>query len=151
MRGRAADALANINDTRSVEPLIQALKDEESYVQLRARAEDALVKIGKPAVEPLIRALKDEDSDIRGGAAFALGDIHDTSATEPLIEALKDKDIYVRGGVAYALGNINDTRAVEPLIQALKDEDDDVQWKGMAALAKIGKPAVGAADSGSKG
>jgi HEAT repeat protein len=130
-----------------VETLIEALKDEDSYV--RENVIDALVKIAKKdlgVVDKLINALRDKDSDVRGGIAWALGKIgwkpgNDEErilyyiangdwnecvkmggvAVEFLIERLKDKDSYVRRSVAEALGKIGDSRAVEALIEALKD------------------------------
>ena len=71
----------------AVEPLINALKDEDSGV--RWKAAEALEEIGdERAVEPLINALKDEDSGVREGAAEALGEIGDERAVEPLINCL---------------------------------------------------------------
>jgi hypothetical protein len=70
----AAIALGQINDTRAVEPLIQALKDNDSNVRYGAAI--ALGQINDTrAVEPLIQALKDNDSNVRYGAATALGQI----------------------------------------------------------------------------
>ncbi|MCG2790777.1 MAG: HEAT repeat domain-containing protein [Actinomycetia bacterium] len=58
-------------DKRAVEPLIEALKDENCYV--RSHAVRDLGKIGDArAVEPLIKALEDEDSDVRETASEAL-------------------------------------------------------------------------------
>jgi HEAT repeat protein len=54
----AATALGKINDIEAVEPLIQALKDNNSDV--RVNAATALGEIGKPSVEPLIKALRGE-------------------------------------------------------------------------------------------
>ena len=88
----------------AVEPLIHALKDEDSGV--RREAIKTLVKIGEPAVEPLIQALKDEDSDVRRGAAWALGKIGDERAVEPLTEALEDEYQVVREAAKKALADI---------------------------------------------
>ncbi len=61
-----------INDTRAVEPLIQALKDNNSYVRCCAALALGEIK-DKRAVEPLILALKDNNSYVREDAALALG------------------------------------------------------------------------------
>ena len=85
-RDSAIESLVEIGEP-AVEPLIQALKDEDSFV--REGAAEALGKIGdKRAVEPLINALKDEDRDVREAAAEALGEIGDKRAVEPLIHVL---------------------------------------------------------------
>ena len=102
VRQAAAEALGEIKDPRAVEPLIAALKDEDSDV--RAAAAYALGEIKDPrAVEPLIAALKDGDSDVRKAAAKALGEIKDPRAVEPLIAALKDAKWRVREAAAEAL------------------------------------------------
>ena len=151
-------ALRKIEDERAIEPLNQAMKNEnEEFV--RATAKEALENIrwrkeenktrdiqqraseayketiANMAIEPLIHALKDEKLNVRMDAARTLGEKGDTRAVEPLIQALKDDD----GAVVEALGEIGDTRAVEPLIQALKNSNDLLYrtWVIMA-LGKIG-------------
>jgi HEAT repeat protein len=44
VRGRAAEALGNLGDTRAVEPLKSLLNDENAYV--REVVEEALTKLG---------------------------------------------------------------------------------------------------------
>jgi HEAT repeat protein len=118
----------------AVEPLIAALKDENSDV--RQAAAKALGKIGDPrAVEPLIAALSDESSDVRYAAAEALGKIKDPRAVEPLIAA--HQNWWVGAAAACALGEIKDPRAVEPLIAALKDEKWDVRAAAAEALVSL--------------
>jgi len=59
----AAFALGRIGDSRAVNPLIDALKDEDRWV--REAAAEALASIRDPgAVNPLIDDLKDEDEDL---------------------------------------------------------------------------------------
>ena len=71
VREAAVETMKELNDTRAVEPLIQALKDEDSSV--REGAAWALGSLGDTrAVDPLILALKDEDSQVRDNAAWAL-------------------------------------------------------------------------------
>jgi len=89
--GIQKSVLRGIGDERAVEPLIQALKDENWSV--RVEAANALGTIGdKKAVEPLIQALKDENWSVRAEAANALGMIGDEKAVEPLIQVLQDKN-----------------------------------------------------------
>lgn len=60
VRSEAAHALGEIGDARAVDPLIDALQDEDRRV--RERAARALGKIGDArAVGPLIEALKNEN------------------------------------------------------------------------------------------
>lgn len=116
IRKRAPLALGRIGDSRAVEPLIAALKDENNEVRFSAAI--ALGDIKDPrAIEPLIAILKgepliatlkdDDDGDVRRSAAWALGKIGDLRAVEPLIAALKDEDVYVRKSAKEALGKIS--------------------------------------------
>jgi HEAT repeat protein len=75
IRGRAAEALGNIGDTRALNLLINALvgrnKDKNKYV--RGRAAEALGKIGDDmAVKPLTQAKEDEYIYVRTKAEEAL-------------------------------------------------------------------------------
>ncbi|MBU0599172.1 HEAT repeat domain-containing protein [bacterium] len=70
VRWNAARALEKIG-TPAVEPLIAALKDEDSSV--RVNAEFSLGRIGTPAAEPLIAALKDKDPIVQHYAARGTG------------------------------------------------------------------------------
>jgi hypothetical protein len=91
VRKTAAEVLGKIGDARAVEPLIEALEDEE----VRKHATRALGEIGDDrAVEPLIKALGDGSYsglwDGNSTALAALGKIGDARAIEPLIERLKN-------------------------------------------------------------
>jgi HEAT repeat protein len=67
----AADVLAEMGDTRAVEPLIEALKYHNPEV--RCLAAKVLGRInGVRAIWALISALKDEDKEVRMRAAWAL-------------------------------------------------------------------------------
>jgi HEAT repeat protein len=130
-----------LGDSRAVEPLAQALKDDES-VEVRKKAAEALGELGDPrAVEPLAKALKDDESvEVREEAAEALGELGDSRAVEPLAQALKDDEsVEVRKKAAEALGELGDSRAIEPLAQALKDSDSEsVRIKAVKAFDKLG-------------
>ncbi len=163
VRSIAAEALSKIGDSRSVGPLIQALKYEckevrrciatalgdigdaravepliEELKNITNEVVNALAKIGdKRAVEPLIQAVRNGNYSLRMEAARGLGKLKDTRAVEPLIQALKDKNWQIRRSMAWALGELEDSKAIEPLIQALKDKDKYVREKVAEALGKI--------------
>lgn len=131
VRWDAARTLAEIGDTKAVEPLVKLLEDENKYLRetvFRALDKlgwkpvsqknkiklniinqkwDELVKAGKPAVEPLIKVLGDRDNSVRFFAARALGNIGDTKAVEPLIKTLQDQSLVVRKAAALALEKLN--------------------------------------------
>ena len=166
VRQAAAEALGQLGNARTVEPLAEALKDSDDRV--RRAAAEALGQIGDArAVEPLIVALKDSDSWVKKRAVEALGKISDPRAVEPLIVALKDSDVrdvatralemiglqaidllvatlkhedwHVRAAAAEVLGKIGDVRTVKPLLVALQDSySSAVRWKAAGALGAIG-------------
>jgi len=168
----AAEALGEIGDERAVEPLLAALKNDETS-GVRWKAVEALSKLGTPAVAGLIGALQHDDDDVRWKAAIGLGEIGDPNAIPSLVNLLCDDDRYVRSRAAYALsmmgepavdplicalregdgnlrwgaaialGKIQNPRAIEPLIRALADKYENVRAESAAALAAIGKPALG--------
>jgi HEAT repeat protein len=73
--------LGEIGDARGVEPLIQTLQDEDSF--LRRVAAVAVGNIGDArAIEPLTRALEDEDGLVRQAAAEALEKIRAKQGAE---------------------------------------------------------------------
>jgi HEAT repeat protein len=126
-RVKAARILAEICDKRDtllVEPLLDALNDEEN--EIRCYAIEALSGIAdRRAVEPICGALQDGDVDVRRLAAKALGKLGDTQAVKPLLKVLKDKkeNMKVRKHAAEALGEIGAEKAVIPLVEFLKEEE----------------------------
>jgi hypothetical protein len=135
IRAEAAKALGELKDPRAVDPLIEALRDDDINTTVFARI--SLGEIGSSAVDPLIQALQDKDYQVRSRAAYALGLIEDDRAVEPLIKVLSDDDWVVRENAAEALGMIRDERAVEPLIKALLDEEWLVRENAAEALGKV--------------
>jgi HEAT repeat protein len=168
----AAEALGDVGDERAVEPLLTALKNDETG-GVRWKAAEALSKLGTYSVAGLIGALQHDDDDVRWKAAIALGEIGDPQSIPSLIGVLCDKDRFVRSRAAYALsmigepavdplicalregdgnlrwgaaialGKIQNPRAIDPLIHALADKYENVRAESAAALAAIGKPALG--------
>ena len=105
---KAAELLDKIVDKRAVvEPLITALKNEDTDV--REEAARLLGEMGdkRAVVEPLIVALEDEYWMVREEAAKVLGDIGDKIAIKHLKEvAAKDRDANVRGAAKEAYEKI---------------------------------------------
>jgi len=125
--------------TTAVEPLIEALKNQDG--DIREKAAWVLGQIRDiRAEEPLLAVLKDQNSGIQGRAAEALGQIGDTRAVESLITALKDENNEIRRIAAQALGQIGDPQAVEPLLSVLKDQNSGIQGKAAEVLGQIGDP-----------
>jgi HEAT repeat protein len=135
----AGEALGNIGKP-ALEPLLIAIKDEDSDV--RRRAASLLGKLSDPrAYEALRAALKDEIVDVRRSAAENLI-INKKLSFEQLIGFCKDTDWRVRQSAAYALGKLGEPRAVDPLIAFLKDEDWRVRHSAAGALGEYHESRV---------
>ena len=143
-RNNAVMLLGDIGDTRAVEPLCAALKNDSNGM-VRSMAALALGKIGDArAVPALIEALTEKRHDpmilaqkegktvfdklrimktvIDGGfmgaessAAEALGRIKDARAVVPLIALLENGGFLEQSAAAEALGEIGDAQAIAPL------------------------------------
>lgn len=102
----------SIGDTRIIEPLIQALNDQDEGV--RGTTTEALGRIGKPAVEYLIEALKNEKEYARLNAIMALSMIGDKRAVDPLTSASKDDSEIVRKAAKMALEKVKKGEIFRP-------------------------------------
>ena len=139
VREKAAWALSEIKDPRSIGPLIQAMKSDVS-----GRIEKAVVKMGIAAVEPLILALEGDDPQVRERATFVLKRIQEPLSIDALLAGLNDEDSESRVHASWELRSVlrakKDPRAVEPLMAALNDEHPDVRSNAAEALGEIKDP-----------
>ncbi|MBI1924809.1 HEAT repeat domain-containing protein, partial [Candidatus Poribacteria bacterium] len=122
VRGEAAISLGKIKESEVVEPLIQALENDERAA-VRRSAAWALGEIkGDAVIPPLERALKkDEQGIVRREAAIALDKIKGDKVVEPLLTALKkDKYETTRKQAAIALRELNPKLADDGLVDVLK-------------------------------
>jgi hypothetical protein len=139
----AVKALGNLGDTRAVDALITALKDEDLWV--KRHAVEALIKIrGEYTVDKLIVALNQENAWVKEQAAEILGKIGDARAVEALIDVLdryadspESLDWAVRIRAVEALGRIGGEPAVEGLRLGLKDRDSGIRVLAAKALGSM--------------
>src|SRR2546426_82003 len=139
LRETGALGLGEVEDSRAIGPLSDALGRDESPA-VRMTAAWALGEIeDKVAIDPLTRALGDRAPDVRRTAAWALGEIDDARAWRPLSVALSDPVEEVRLVAVWALGEIQDASAVPLLSTATKDRDPRVRQQAAWALGEIEK------------
>jgi len=80
----AMQRLVEIGDA-AIEPLIDALLNQDESRIFRSRVADTLAMIGNPrAIAPLIQILSDSDAEMRLHAVKALAEMGDESAIGPL-------------------------------------------------------------------
>lgn len=135
-------ALARIADPRAVEPLVQALKQAESW--LAPRIADILVRHGEPVIEPMLAFLREPGRHpARAWAANVLGELKAQAAFPVLLASLKDMDDEVRAKAAGALGKLGDRRAVTYLLDyLLTDPAPFVRARIAGALGQFGDSEV---------
>jgi hypothetical protein len=106
VRSDAADALGEIHNALSTQPLIQVLLNDKSE-EVRSSAADALgMKRATEALDALIKATSDSDVIVRDSAVEALDALGDARAEEALKRALTDEEEMVRDSAATALENM---------------------------------------------
>ncbi len=121
-----------------------AAQDEAIVEQLAPliAAEDA--RDFKPDL--FARGMVAPDSLVRRIAALGAARIGDLRATPLIVPLLADPDSTVRVSAAFALGVLRDSAAVQPIIDRLTGLpalEPATAVEAVAALAKIGGPAVG--------
>ena len=147
VRARAVRALARIQDSTSITPLIAACRDSSGEVRREAAfaiGEVALAHPGSPVLAPARPALDQMltlgDPVVLDLAVEALGKLGDRAATPRLVALLSDPSAQLRGEAAVALWRIGDSTAVGPLIDHLEDPDPGVRWRILYALEKVPAP-----------
>jgi HEAT repeat protein len=94
VRQCAALGLAINPHEHAVEPLVQALRDEDSMVS--SLAVNALVKIGKAAVPSLIEVVKSEAQSARIHALRALAEIRDHRAIPVMMKVMEEDSVLLQ-------------------------------------------------------
>jgi len=120
-------------DVSKVSKLIGTLKHDDK--QVRIRAVEELIQIGKPAIPVLTETLlQDKSSQVRSIAASALGKIGDPTAVPVLEKALRDKSKGVYVNVAKALRKIGTPEAIEAVekfdMEEINEAMRSIQGKG---------------------
>ena len=125
IREQAARALAEIQDDRKVEPLIEALKDPEKKVRMSVAA--ALLKVGNRwAIEALYdSAWTDKNSGLGGYVNYELANrIKGIRPARAFFRGLKSRDERIRDLAFAFFFNQRDAKALEDLKQALQSAEN---------------------------
>lgn len=109
VRGRAAWALASINDLRALEKLISSFVNETDPVVRH----DLILAISQfdsdDIVEPLLIGLKDEHPDVRLVVVQTMGNLRKTKFIEPLYVVLnEDPEKLIRDAAFWSINQISD-------------------------------------------
>jgi HEAT repeat protein len=94
VRQCAALGLAIKSDEEAIQPLVQALSDEDSMVA--SLAVNALVKIGSAAVPALIDVVKEAPQSARIQALRALAEIRDHRAIPIMMKVMEENSVLLQ-------------------------------------------------------
>ncbi len=131
--------IKNLHSEAASRLAIPALNNPDEIV--RATAANSVIFLPKAeASQVLTPLLADKTEFVRTEAAFALGEVRDSSATTPLIRTLEtDKSRVVKAAAATALGKIGDASAVEPLGKIFRSQpNEDNEFLRRCAAHAIG-------------
>ena len=132
--GDLLDAITNMG-AAAVEPLIEALKDNEGAV--RRFAAILLGRIGdRRAIEPLGMALYDLHHDVGKASAEALVNFG-ADSFEVLVEALRHPEMWIRIHSVDVLAEIRDSRVADILLEMLNDPEREVKKHVIEAMGEL--------------
>jgi len=164
LRQGAAEALGRTGDSSAIDPLVEALSDEDQWVREAAlyalnlldwkpandlevvlksvilQRWDNAVVFDALALEPLVMMLSCEDPEVVKATISSLAQIGDARATEPLITMLQHPNKPVRTAAAQALRALNwlPSDAKQSVLQAIELEDwSTVSQHGAAAVDPV--------------
>ena len=129
-------ALSQIPDDRSMQIIIELLKDNNPI--LRRRAAKVLGNMDRPeAAKALMEALLDQDANVRINAARALSIKGDPSILVALVLLLKDPVGEVKSGVAKIISEMGHPQTADHIMPLLDDEDVDVIGQAIEILGDL--------------
>nr|WP_255772422.1 HEAT repeat domain-containing protein [Methanothermobacter sp. K4] len=141
VRAAAARALGNIGDPRAVEPLINALEDQDIDVRISALRALASFR-NERSVAAVEGYLNDPLEDIRKNALITLAELDPERGLKQALAALNDRSWVVRKAAARVTRNLGDERCLEVLIDKLNDPDMEVRRQIVLAVVNLGESAV---------
>ncbi len=123
--------------------LLQAWSRIGEVHDVRRRALESLAYGSTSDLNEMIRnAYYDEDAALRQSAVFAMGRTADARWSRLVLEELHSYEPAMRFEAAQAAGEMGLKAAVQPLIKCVDDPDANVRQASVAALGRIGGPAV---------
>ncbi len=148
MRSGNSPSLRDIKQlerTRDVDGLLQALDAVKASVSLRTAVTRALGQTRDPRAEAALISLvlgRNEHDDVRFRAAIELGAFHGPVVAQALAECLSDPSRRLQAWAALSLGQIGDETSIEPLTSLLKSKNTGVRASAVEALGSLGHPAA---------
>lgn len=138
-RRRGINILGKIHHEDGLQPLLQALDDEDRSI--RDAAILALGDFGPLAIQQIAGLSSDTSWRKRWGGVYALMLIATPEAAGPLVVALVDDDERIRIQAIEGLSRLG-SDAIPALTKAIKHENEDVRLAVVTALGGMGTAAT---------
>jgi len=138
----AAKSLGRIKDPLAVSALVDASRDENSYIRYEAVVALGAMMQDSRSREVMVLALNDSNSYVRHTAVTNLGRTKDPAYTQLIIAKLDDPNNFVRTAAAEALGYLGNPQAVRYLQRSLRDQNSYVRSFSASSLGFLGDTAA---------
>jgi HEAT repeat protein len=142
VRAAAALALGKISDDMSAQAIIAALDDTNYHVRSAAACASGNLRSMAAISHLSAILTEDSEVNVRVAAAEAMGRIGSPESIPPLSRAVGDSEVEVRTVAVVALGRVGTAAAIPAISRALDDvsNDNHVRIKCLEAFSRIGLP-----------
>lgn len=138
VRKNAVNSLDGTTDEAAIDPLIEAMKDENTPV--RHKAAEILGNMGDVVVERLLTIVNNEEGEYKRFASFALKLTGSNEAIDYFASAIYDEDFGVRKVAVRSLGELKATDKIDNIAEIMMEEED---WGvRLAAVRALGDMEV---------
>jgi len=138
IRKLAVNSLEGIDDEKIIDPLIEAMKDENTPV--RHKAAEILGNMGDVVVDKLINIVNNEEGEYKRFASFALKLTGSKEAIDYFASSIHDEDFGVRKIAVRSLGELKATDKIDDIAEVMMEEED---WGvRLAAIRALGDMEV---------
>lgn len=139
-RGRISAALEKLNDMSDSDPLVAALKDDDSATQLRAAI--LLNRRGDSrGLDWMNQTINGEDPELRGQVIHLLRDINTPETVKMLVTRVDGRGYDGPTEAVDALVSLGEP-SIPPMVAALHDMSANGRWQMMIGLARLGPKAM---------
>jgi HEAT repeat protein len=119
--------------------LLGVYRDDDTPVDIRRRALEAVAPLSLPEVRrAIMAAYHSDDFKLKVSAVYAMGKNCHPDWLDILLEEMDSDDPELRYEAAVASGELGEEPSVPRLIELTEDDDPDVRLAALQALGKIG-------------